>query len=203
MDIGRIVLIPYYLQLRMNVYGWDKKKYRKKLRGGALILCNHASYADPFYVGRTFWYRRMYFLAADIVMRNSFISLLLKGMGCIPINRESYDLQAIKNVIATAKRGHTVAIYPEGTVHRDHNLQAIKNGALLIAIQAKVPMIPVYTQKRSSFWEKQITVVGEPLVIEEKMPSMAKIDEYSEEMLKRMQKCREIYEEIVEDRKHE
>ena len=202
MDLGRIILIPYYLILRMKLYDLSKNKYSAKLRGGALIISNHSCFCDPFFVGRAFWYRRMYFLAADVVKHNFFIGTLLKGMGCIFINRETYDLQAIKKVISTAKRGHTVAIFPEGTVHRDHAMQEIKNGALLIAIQAGVPLLPIYTQKKSRFLEQQITVVGEPLVIDKKMPSMAEIDQYSEELLRRMQKCREVYNELMEERKH-
>lgn len=202
MDLGRIVLIPYYLILRMKKYDLDKRKYRRKLWGGALILANHSSYCDPFYVGRAFWYRRMYFLAADVVLKNRFIGTLLRGMGCISINRETYDIEAIKKVVATAKNGHTVAIFPQGTVHRDHQLQEIKNGALLIAIQAKVPLVPIYTEKRSSFWTSQVCVVGEPLVIEKKMPSIAEINAYSDEILHRMQRCREVYEQIMEEKKH-
>ena len=202
MDLGRFVLIFYYMILPMKIYGVDKQKYRKKLRGGALILANHTSYSDPFYVGRAFAYRRMYFMAADVVLKNRFIGTLLKGMGCVPINRETYDLKAIKRIIALAKEGQTVAIFPQGGVHRDNSIQEIKNGAVLIAVQAGVPLVPMYIHKRRNFFDRPITVVGESLAIDKKMPSMAEIDAYSEEMLHRMQKCREIYDEIVEDRKH-
>lgn len=202
MDLGRIVLIPYYLVLRMKCYDLNKCKYSKKLRGGALVLANHSSFCDPFYVGRAFWYRRMYFMAADVVMKNPFIRVLLTGMGCVSINRESYDIQAIKKIIALAKGGQTVAIFPQGTVDREHDMQQIKNGALLIALQAGVPLVPIYTHKRKSVWEQQVTVIGEPLVIEKKMPSMAEINQYSEELLSRMKKCNEVYKEIMEEKKH-
>ena len=43
---------------------------------------------------------------------------------------------------------------------------------------------------------------GEPLFIDKKMPSMAEIDAYSEEILCRMKQCREVYEEMMEDKKH-
>jgi len=202
MDIGRFVLIFYYMILPMKVYGVDKQKYRKKLRGGALILANHTSYSDPFYVGRAFAYRRMYFMAADVVLKNRFIGILLKGMGCIPINRETYDIRAIKRIISLAKEGQTIAIFPQGGVHRDNSIQEIKNGAALIAVQAGVPLVPMYIHKRKSFFDKAVTVVGEALVIEKKMPSMVEIDQYSEELLKRMQQCREVYDELMEERKH-
>lgn len=203
MDLGRIVLIPYYLQLRMDIYDTQKHKYHKKLRGGALILANHSSFCDPFYIGRAFHYRRMYFMAADVVMKNPLIRILLTGMGCVSIHRETYDIQAIKKITALAKDGQTVAIFPQGTVHRDNEMQEIKNGALLIAIQAGVPLVPIYTCKRSHFYSKQIAVIGETLQIDQKMPSLAEIDRYSAELLHRMQDCQRIYNEIMEENKHD
>jgi len=202
MDLGRFVLIFYYLVLPVKIYGVDKQKYRKKLRGGALILANHTSYSDPFYVGRTFWYRRMYFMAADVVLKNRFIGILLKGMGCISINRESYDIQAIKKFISCAKEGQTIAIFPQGSVHRDNSIQEIKNGAVLIAVQAGVPLIPMYIHKRRNLFDRPIVVIGEKLVIDKKLPSLSDITVYSQELLHRMQNCQDVYNEIVEDRKH-
>lgn len=202
MDLGRIVITPYYLYLRMRVYDLQKRKCKQKLKGGALILANHSSFCDPLYVSRMFWYRRVHFMTADVVMKKPIVRILLSGMGCVPINREGYDIQAIKRIVALAKSGETIAIFPQGGLHRDNEMQEIKNGALLIALQAGVPLVPVYTQKRKHFLHKQIAVIGEALQIDTKMPSMAQLNQYSEELLHRMQKCKEIYKEITEEQAH-
>lgn len=196
-------MIPYYLFLRMDLYDTKKKKYREKLRGGALILANHSSFLDPFYIGCAFRHRRMYFMTADVVMKHPIVRILLTGMGCVSINRESYDIQAIKKITALAKDGQTVAIFPQGSVHRDNDMQEIKNGAILIAIQAGVPLVPIYTCKPKHFYHRQIAVIGEALHIEQKMPSLAEIDRYSAELLYRMQDCQRIFNELTEGKTHE
>lgn len=203
MDVGRIILIPYYLFLRMKIYDTQKQEYREKLRGGALILANHSSFRDPFYVGCAFRYRRMYFMTADVVMKNPLVRILLTGMGCVSINREAYDIQAIRKITALAKDGQTVAIFPQGGVHRDNDMQEIKNGAILIAIQAGVPLVPIYTCKPKHFYNRQIAVIGETLHIDRRMPSLAEIDRYSAELLHRMQNCQHIFNELTEGKTHD
>lgn len=64
----------------------------------------------------------------------------------IPVKRESsrnaYD--AYKKASDALQRGECIALYPEGTIPNDApRMKAFKNGAFKMAIEQKVPIVPV------------------------------------------------------------
>jgi 1-acyl-sn-glycerol-3-phosphate acyltransferase len=65
--------------------------------------------------------------------------------GFIPVDR-SHGRQAMLSLIEAAKRieaGASVIIFPEGTRSKDGQLQDFKSGAMVLAIKAGVPLVPV------------------------------------------------------------
>ncbi len=76
------------------------------------------------------------------------IPIFGKAMLCvefIPIDR-SRGRQAVKSLNDAARRiadGSSVLIFPEGTRSRDGRLQPFKTGAIMLAIKAGVPVVPI------------------------------------------------------------
>lgn len=69
----------------------------------------------------------------------------MQRMGYIPIDR-SHGRQALKSLDEAAGRiaaGSSVLIFPEGTRSADGHLQDFKTGAVLLAIKAHVPIVPL------------------------------------------------------------
>ena len=70
---------------------------------------------------------------------------LCGSIGYIPIDR-SHGRQALKSLEHAAGRiaaGSSVLIFPEGTRSADGRLQEFKTGAILLAIKAGVPIVPL------------------------------------------------------------
>ncbi len=201
MDAGRLVCSPLLLIYRHRRLGTDGKPYRSKIKGGAIIAANHTSFADPFLVGSTFWYRRLFCLTAKEVMKNGLRSLLLKGMGCIKIDREKSDLAAIRTSIALLKQQKLLCIFPQGGIQQQTEREQIKAGMILIALQAGVPIVPCYTAKRPHWWNRQIVVIGEPIccrdVCKTPMPSVSEIQTLSQVVFDHMKECKKTYEQHV------
>lgn len=198
MDMGRIVcsVLPlWYRTKRINIKG---EKVKTHLKGGAVIASFHTGFSDPFTVGNCFWYRRLFFLAAKEVMKNKVIEVLLKGMGCIKIDREASDINAIKKCVSVLKEGKLLGIFPQGGIHKEETDQ-IKSGAVLIAMQAGVPIIPVYIAKRKNIFKRQIAVIGEAFDPKEhcpkRFPSVNDIAEVSSKLLAEMERCKHAYEQ--------
>ncbi|MDR2551175.1 MAG: 1-acyl-sn-glycerol-3-phosphate acyltransferase [Desulfobulbus sp.] len=66
-------------------------------------------------------------------------------VGYIPIDR-SHGRQALKSLDEAARRiaaGSSVLIFPEGTRSPDGTLHEFKTGAVMLAIKAKVPIVPL------------------------------------------------------------
>lgn len=198
MDLGRLVCWPCLLMFRVKKRNPDGTKYRGKLRGGNLLVSNHVGFADPFWMGSCFWQRRVFFLASEELMTKKFQGALLKGMGCIKIDRNISDIEGVRKAIATVKEGHCLTVFAQGGIDRSGDLTAIKSGAVLIALRTGAPIVPMYTRRRKHWYERQLVVIGEPFRCSDycsrKMPTMADIEQLSSILLARMEECKNTYE---------
>lgn len=198
MDMGRIVCAVLPLLYRIKRIDLNGEKIKKHFKGGAVVVSFHTSFSDPFLIGTSFWYRRMFFLAAKEVMRSRIIEILLKGIGCIKIDRDASDIEAIKKCVSVLKDGKLLSVFPEGGIHREKEADKIKSGAVLIAIKAGVPIIPVYKAKRKNIFKRQTVVIGESFdcrdYCSKRFPSVAEIDELTSKLLIQMEECKKAYE---------
>lgn len=199
MDAARLVCscLPLcYRPKRIHVSG---ARYRGRVRGGAIVISNHTGLSDPFLLGTCFWYRRLYFLAAKEVMFNPVIELLLKGVGCIKIDRGGSDIDAIRKCISVLKDGKLISVFPEGGITHTDGIEQVKSGAVLIAMQAGVPIIPVYTRKRAHWWNRQRLVIDDAFDCrahcEKRMPTVADMARLSELLRERLEVCKQVYEQ--------
>ncbi|MDX3854992.1 lysophospholipid acyltransferase family protein [Streptomyces sp. AK02-01A] len=116
--------------------------------GGFITVVNHNSYLDPLSYAH-FQYntgRVPRFLAKAGLFKSSFVGMMLRGTGQIPVYRETTDaLNAFRAAVDAVERGECVAFYPEGTLTRDPDMwpMAGKTGAARVALLTKAPVIPV------------------------------------------------------------
>ena len=183
MDMARIVCAPLLLLYRMKRITPTGDKYRGRSQGGAILAATHTSV----------WYRRLFFLAAESVMRGKLRSWLLRGVGAIRIDREIADLDAIRKSAGVLKEGHLLAIFPQGNLSQDSDALVLKSGAVLIALQADVPIVPMYIQPRKHWYSRRVVVIGNTIypkaLIQKKFPSTADIDKVSLALQEEMQRC--------------
>jgi 1-acyl-sn-glycerol-3-phosphate acyltransferase len=116
--------------------------------GGCIVVANHSSHADTavllaalspkakpvFGAAADYWF--------DVPVRR-FIATSLAGV--LPVRRSgggSYD--ALLAAAGPAlKAGRTVVIYPEGTRSTNGNIGEFRSGALRLARECGVPIVPV------------------------------------------------------------
>lgn len=109
-DIAYAVLHRYTVRR----YGIDIEKFSAQGERAYLILMNHQTAFDQFFVGMTFE-GPVYYVASEDLFSNGFISTLLRwAVAPIPIKKQTSDISAVKNCIRVAKEGGTIAIAPEG-----------------------------------------------------------------------------------------
>lgn len=193
MDLGRalmMLMIPFF---RIRAWSPDGKRYRKKLRGGGIIAANHYDFSDPVVVFLTFWYRRVFFLAGELLMDGSVKSKLLAGLGAIRIDRNIADMEAIRRCVALLKLGHVLSVFPQGQITKTEEVADVKHGAVLMALQADVPIIPMYIKPNTKWYQAHDVVIGEPIdpkaLCTKRIPSTADIQKISETLAAEMNRC--------------
>lgn len=193
MDIARIVCAPLLLVYRMRRLTPDGKKYTQHIQGGAILAANHTTFADPFLVGVAVWYRRLYFLAAEIVMQGKFRCFLLKGVGAIKIDRNAADIEAMHKSVNVLKQGYLLSIFPQGGISENEQIETLKSGVVLIALQAGVPIIPMHMIPAKHWYSRRTVIIGEPLdpktYIQKKFPSTADIENITRKLMEEMNRC--------------
>ena len=197
MDLPRILLFLSQPFLRYNKTDEHGNKYTEKLEGGAIIAANHIGYGDAVAIASLFPYRRTFYLVAEVVMNKPVIGRLLKGAGCIKIDRNSTDIEAIRTCSEVLKNNKLLLMFPEGKIMRDDLKEGVKSGALLIALRSGAPIIPVYSEKKKHWYERKKAVIGEPFFPKDyckgRMPSIAETEELSEIFSKSLDKCKKAY----------
>lgn len=193
MDIARLVCTPLLLLYRVKKQTPEGAKHTEHIRGGAILAANHNSFSDPFIVGVSFWYRRTFFLAAEAVMKGKLRSWLLSGVGAIKIDRNETDITAIRKSVNVLKQGHTLMIFPQGSIKDDDQVTTLKSGAILIALQAGVPIIPIHIHPKKHWYSRRVVTIGNTVYpqnhIQNKFPSTKDIEHVTQILMEEMNHC--------------
>ncbi len=197
MDMARLVSSVLMPVLRVRRVTSEGKKYTNKIKGGAIIAANHTSFLDPFIAGITFWYRRMYMLVAEIVMGGRVRSFFLKGVGAIRIDRNAADVEAIDKAISKLRAGYLLTVFPQGGIQKDNSVNDIKSGAVLMAVRAGVPIVPMHILQKKHWYSAQTVVVGNTInpadYCKKKVPSVADIKNITDVLIEELIRCRTAF----------
>lgn len=166
--------------LYLPTYLWGRLMWRVRftnqppaaMLGGAILVANHRSSVDPFFVQLSAG-RRVHWMVAREYCENIVFGPLLRALEVIPTNRSGMDTKATRLAIRMASDGKLVGMFPEGRLnHTHHPLVSIRPGAALVAMRAGVPLIPLYIEGspyRREVWSPltmsaQVTITfGEPI----------------------------------------
>lgn len=133
----------------------NKENIPQDLESGLLITPNHQTYFDPFWVCVPLR-RKMRFMAWADSFNWFLIGPMIRYLGSFPV---TYDLAGTKNAMKEALRslkdGATLTIFPEGgREFPDGEMLEFKTGAVRIAMQAGVPILPVTIRGAHHVWTR-------------------------------------------------
>jgi 1-acyl-sn-glycerol-3-phosphate acyltransferase len=137
--VGGVVSLMRAVGVKLRIEG------RERIPAGAsLFVANHTSSADaPAVVGAI--PRRVAILLKESLFKWPIAGQAFALAGFIPVNRGDRDsaIASVEKATQSLRRGQSFLIYPEGTRSPDGRLQAFKKGAVVMAIKAGVPIVPV------------------------------------------------------------
>jgi 1-acyl-sn-glycerol-3-phosphate acyltransferase len=138
--IGAARLMFRLLDLRITVTGTE----HVPRRGGAVLACNHVSYLDFIFCGLPGADRKRLtrFMAKQEVFAHPVAGPLMRGMHHIPVDR-SAGAASFAHAREALRAGEIVGVFPEATISRSFTVKGIKSGAVRLAQDAGVPLVPV------------------------------------------------------------
>ena len=127
-----------HIYFRGRIYGAEKVPRT----GGAIAVCNHASYFDPPIISNCLS-RPVAFMAKEELFKIPLLKQGIKLYGAYPVKRSTSDRAALRAATKAIENGWIAAIFLEGTRTKDAKIIEPKLGAAWIAAKTQVPLIPV------------------------------------------------------------
>lgn len=150
------------------------------ISGGVIVAGNHQTYVDPFWIGCQIK-RPVRFLAWDAAFRWPLVGTSMRLFGAWPLNLEGTDPAPIRLSLQWVREGGAVVLFPEGgRGNPDGSLKKFKAGAVRMALEAGVPILPVTIRGGQRVWPSSfslprmgpaIEVIFHPLLVIEQRES--------------------------------
>lgn len=123
--------------------------------GGAVVAINHTSYVDflPAGLAAEQRRRRLRFMIKAEMQQVRSVNYLIKRTKTIPVDRGA-GAAAYAAGVAALRSGELVAVYPEATISRSFELKEFKTGAVRMASEAEVPVVPLIVWGAQRLWTK-------------------------------------------------
>ena len=112
--------------------------------GGVLLAYNHIGYVDFVYGGLAAnpSGRLVRFMSKRELFDHRWVGPLMRSLHHIEVDRGE-GVASFHTAVDYLKRGEAVGIFPEATISRAMELKEFKTGAVRIAAEAGVPLVPV------------------------------------------------------------
>lgn len=122
-------------------YGVEIVPFREEQKRQYLILCNHQTVFDQFFIGISVR-GPIYYLATEDIFSNGWISSLIRWLVApIPIKKQTSDVSAVMNCMRVAKEGGTIALAPEGNRTYSGKTEYMNPAIAPLAKKLKLPIL--------------------------------------------------------------
>ncbi|MBR1983116.1 MAG: 1-acyl-sn-glycerol-3-phosphate acyltransferase [Clostridia bacterium] len=139
--VVRVILRPILRPIIKLKYGVKIEKLKTGKDRQYLILMNHQTAFDQFFVDLVFK-KPIYYVASEDLFSNGFVSKLIKYLvNPIPIKKQTTDVTAVMNCMRVAKEGGTIAIFPEGNRTFSGKTEYINPAISALVKKLKLPIV--------------------------------------------------------------
>ncbi len=128
-----------------------------------VVIANHRHALDPVVMAMGIPKHQIVFLAKKELGGTPLTQNLLTRLHCILVDRHNADMEAMRSCMKAIKLKKILLIFPEGTRHHEGQMEQIENGTALIAMRSKAPVIPIYFDRKMSWFKVTNLYVGEPI----------------------------------------
>lgn len=149
-----IVKFLFYTLFRPKVIG--KENIPKK--GPYVLAGNHTKWLDSVMLVSVAPRNQVHFLAKEELWHGKGW-IVVKAMGCIPVNRKIHDKDALLKAYEYLNNGSCIGIFPEGTINRtDDIIMPFKFGAVKMCKETGADLIPFVITGKYKLFKRGVTI---------------------------------------------
>ncbi|MBH0024878.1 1-acyl-sn-glycerol-3-phosphate acyltransferase [Salinibacterium sp. SWN248] len=140
--------------------------------GGAVFAMTHFGYLEFALVEWALWlhnHRRIRFMAKKSVFEKRVVGSFMRNMKHIPVDMKA-GANAYASAVTALRTGELIGVFPEAGVSASFTIRDFKTGAVRLAAEAGVPVIPIALWGGQRLMTKNRTItlrerVGIPIVM--------------------------------------
>jgi 1-acyl-sn-glycerol-3-phosphate acyltransferase len=142
----------------------DFEKYIPE-KGAAVLSVGHNSEWDVLMIAYAVWLkvnrRHLYEMAKESLFKIPIVNAWARTHWAFPLRRGAHDVNSIEQAKAYLERGELVVVYPEGTTNTGGGeLLEGHTGAVRLAIETKVPIIPIGVTGSEDIYPKHAKMIN-------------------------------------------
>ncbi len=146
---------------------WHNVERARDMQPPYIIMGNHKSFADPLALAVPIRQYEIRYLGKQELAGKKWSNRLMRSLHMIPVARHATDMGAMRACMQVLREGHILGIFPEGTRHQETMMQEVESGAALIALRARVPLLPVYIDGKIRPFHVTHVYYGEPMPLDD------------------------------------
>ncbi len=136
-NVAFAILYPY----SKIKYNMTVDKFKEQGDRAYLVLMNHQTAFDQFFVGMAFK-GPIYYVASEDIFSKGFVSSAIRYLVApIPIKKQTTDVAAVLNCMRVAREGGTIAIAPEGNRTYSGKTEYMSSAIAMLAKKIKLPIV--------------------------------------------------------------
>lgn len=113
--------------------------------GGCIVVGNHVSHLDPFFISGSI-HRPTHWMSKKENFQTPIVRTLFKNLKAFKVDRGTKDQKAWDKAKSLLQNGKIVGMFPEGTRTEDGSMGEFHTGAVRLAIECGVPIVPCAVQ---------------------------------------------------------
>ncbi|SER86677.1 1-acyl-sn-glycerol-3-phosphate acyltransferase [Gracilibacillus ureilyticus] len=160
------------LKIILSLFGKIKVYQKENLpkSGGYVIACTHTGWVDILWLGIATLPTEINYMAKKELFESKLLKWLMNRLHAFPVDRDNPGPSTIKIPKRLLAEGKVVGIFPSGT--RTSEDVPLKRGAVTIAANSKVPIIPAAYIGPNNFSDllkrkKPKLIYGKPIYLPE------------------------------------
>ena len=147
--------------------------------GPAILCSNHVHMFDPVFIAIS-TRRYIRYISKQELFSNRALAWFFRHLGMFPVARGASDLSAMRTSLSILKEGGVLGIFPQGHRYKQDDHRQLESGAAIIALRARVPVIPIHVKGPLKLFRRNEITVGAPVALDDlkriDAPAMAEAD---------------------------
>ena len=149
-----IVKLLFYTLYRPTIKGRENIPKNEPF----VLAGNHTKWLDSVMLVSVTPKNQVHFLAKEELWHGKGW-IVVKAMGCIPVNRKIHDKDALIKAYEYLNNGSCIGIFPEGTINRtDDIIMPFKFGAVKMCKETDATLVPFVITGKYKLFKKGVTI---------------------------------------------